>query len=391
MLQNNSTNKIKYAKKYYFKYYINEQKVGANMFLKSAKKKQIGFPRALSYYNYFPYFWGFFNKLGIEIILSAPTTKKTLAQGSALVVTETCLPIKVYVGHVVELVNKGIEKIFVPSIQSIAPKIYNCSKIRGLPDLIRNVVKGDFEIIEATLDKSEDIGLLNFLGQIARQFGIKSEKLIKEANKCGFAVYNNFKLMMQQGLDFESALKNAKEGKVIIKENIEDQAPIHVALVGHGYNIYDKKASMDIYKKLHNLGVKVYDANQLTDEMLRCGINTLDSSEYWANQLEVTGCAGHYLNSDKIDGIITVTAFGCGPDSLMLEDIKRKARNFNKPLLHLTIDEHTGEAGFVTRLEAFCDMLFRNKRRNLTKTLEKTVQNNERTVEKINEVLALKK
>ena len=46
----------------------------------------------------------------------------------------------------------------------------------------------------------------------------------------------------------------------------------------------------------------------------------------------------------------------------MIEDINRKAKNFNKPLLNLTIDEHTGEAGFVTRLEAFCDMLYRKKR-----------------------------
>ena len=50
--------------------------------------------------------------------------------------------------------DKGVKNIFVPSLQSIAPKIYNCSKIRGLPDLVRNVVKGDFNIIEATLDKS---------------------------------------------------------------------------------------------------------------------------------------------------------------------------------------------------------------------------------------------
>ena len=76
----------------------------------------------------------------------------------------------------------------------------------------------------------------------------------------------------------------------------------------------------------------------------------------------MTGCAGHYLNSDLIDRIITVTAFGCGPDSLMIERMARKGKDFNKPILNLTIDEHTGEAGFVTRLEAFCDMLFRKKR-----------------------------
>ena len=358
-----------------------------------AEKKQIGITRALYYYNYFPYYWGFFNHLGIEIVLSSPTTKKTLSDGSSLVVTETCLPIKVYVGHIVDLVNKGIKKIFVPSIQSIAPKIYNCSKIRGLPDLIRNVVKGDFEIIEATLDKSEkNLGLYEFLKQAVKTFGIYDEKLIKEASKAGFVVQNNFRVMMQQGLDFEEALKNAKSGKVVIAPKQED-APgaINVALVAHGYNIYDKKASMDIFKKLKNMGVKVHSAYQLTDGELQSGIRALDTTEYWANQMEVTGCAGHYLKSDKIDGIITITAFGCGPDSLMIEDIKRKAKNFSKPLLNLSIDEHTGEAGFVTRLEAFCDMLFRNKRVKLTRALDNNIETNAKTFENISSVLSLGK
>ena len=46
----------------------------------------------------------------------------------------------------------------------------------------------------------------------------------------------------------------------------------------------------------------------------------------------------------------------------MIERITRRSKQFNKPLLNLTIDEHTGEAGFITRLEAFVDMLYRKKR-----------------------------
>lgn len=126
-------------------------------------EKVIGFPRAMTYYTHYPFWYGFFNHLGIKIVLSDKTTKETVSNGAALVVTETCLPIKIFVGHVLDLIHKGVKKIFVPSIQSIAPKIYNCSKIRGLPDLIRNVVKEDFELIEPTLDKSEkDQGFLYF-------------------------------------------------------------------------------------------------------------------------------------------------------------------------------------------------------------------------------------
>ncbi len=334
-------------------------------------KKIIGIPKAMSYYNYFPFWYGFLNKLGIEIVLSGATTKKTVSQGASLVVTETCLPIKIYVGHVLELIEKGVKNIFVPSIQSIAPKIYNCSKIRGLPDLIRNVVKGDYRIIEATLDKSEkNNDLIDFLKEIAQYYGIKDIEVIKEAQNSGFIVQNNFNTMVQNGLGFDEALKYAKEGQVIIPPK-KEQKPISIALIGHGYNIYDKHSSMDIIKKLEKLDVRVYCAYQLTREQLKGGMDSLNSTLYWANQHEMTGCAGHYLQDDKIDGIITLTAFGCGPDSLMVEDIRRKAKLYSKAHLNLTIDEHTGEAGFITRIEAFCDMLYRNKRAQLAKNRKK--------------------
>ena len=67
----------------------------------------------------------------------------------------------------------------------------------------------------------------------------------------------------------------------------------------------------------------------------------------------------------KIDGIIALSSFGCGPDSLMVDEISYHAKQRKIPVLNLTIDEHTGEAGFVTRLEAFVDMLDRKKRRML--------------------------
>jgi predicted nucleotide-binding protein (sugar kinase/HSP70/actin superfamily) len=337
------------------------------------KEKIIGIPRALTYYNYYPFWYGFFTKLGIKIVLSSPTTKKTVAQGSSLVVSETCLPIKVYVGHVVDLVERGVENIFVPSVQSIAPKIYNCSKIRGLPDLIRNVVKGKFKIIEATLDKSEkNLGLYDFLSAAVAPFKIRDKKLIKEASKAGWVVYNNFMIMMQHGLSFDNALKNATQGNVIIPPQGQEKF-VSVAVVAHAYNIYDTKICMDIFKKLENLGVRAYKAYELTEEQLKKGVVNLSDEIYWANELEMTGCAGHYLANQKIDGIITITAFGCGPDSLMIERMVRKSKSFNKSVLNLTIDEHTGEAGFITRIEAFCDMLYR-KKRNAVKKLDEIIK-----------------
>ena len=331
----------------------------------NANKKVIGFPRAMSYYTHYPFWYGFFNALGIEVVLSDKTTKETVSNGAALVVTETCLPVKIFVGHVLNLLDKGVQKIFVPSIQSIAPKIYNCSKIRGLPDLIRNIIKRDFELIEPTLDKSEkDQGLYKFLAESVACFGITDFDTIRNASKEGWKLYNNFHVMARSGIPYKQAFKNALEGNIIL-DNDENEYMISVAIAAHDYNIFDDHASMKIFDKLKKMGVKVYSSINLTDEKKMEGLNTLEQKMYWANELEMNGTAGHYLKDNKIDGLITVNSFGCGPDSLMVEKISRKAKEFGKPLLILTIDEHTGEAGFITRLEAFVDMLFRKKRRQI--------------------------
>lgn len=330
----------------------------------------IGIPRGMSFYHNYPFYYGFFTDLGIKIVLSDVTTKQTMSNGSSLVVTETCLPIKIYIGHVLNLLDKGIDKIFVPSIQSIAPKIYNCSKIRGLPDLVRNVVKKDFTMIEATLDKSEkNQGLYDFLFEIAAQFGITDMERVKKASKAGWRTYNNFQIMSKSGMSYKQAMNYALQGKVFI-ENQNKEFPISIALISHGYNIFDERASMKIFDKLEKMDVKVYSSLQLSNEQMDDGIKALGQDMYWANEREMTGAAGHFLKDNKIDGLITVTAFGCGPDSLMIERITRKAKAFNKPLLNLTIDEQTGEAGFITRLEAFVDMLFRKKRAKIINNID---------------------
>ncbi len=332
---------------------------------------KIGIPRALGYYNYYPFWCGFFEALGIETILSSHTTKQMVSKGSALVVSETCLPVKVFVGHILDLLEKGVETIYVPSIQSIDHKIYNCSKIRGLPDLVRNVVKKDFLLIEPTLDKSQkDQGFYEYLKESVAPLGITDDEQIKSASKKGWEYQNNFNRMLRSGMSFEQALKTAVSGKVVIKSILKTEN-IKVAVLAHGYNLYDTQVSMRALQKLEKMGIQPYTAEMLTKEQKEEGFKTLETQIYWANEYEMTGAAGYYMDDNDIEGIITITAFGCGPDSIMVERISRFSKKLKKPILNLTIDEHTGEAGFITRLEAFCDMLLRKKR---TKEAQKAVE-----------------
>jgi predicted nucleotide-binding protein (sugar kinase/HSP70/actin superfamily) len=331
---------------------------------------KVGIPRALGYYNYYPFWFGFFQALGVEVISSNPTTKQIISKGSALVVSETCLPVKVFIGHILNLLEKGVDAIYVPSIQSIEHKIYNCSKLRGLPDLVRNVVKKDFLLIEPTLDKSQkDQGFYEYLKESVEPLGITDLEKIKEASKKGWEYQNNFNRMLRSGVEFEKALKTAILGQVIISQKIKE-AEIKVAVIAHGYNLHDNQVSMKAIQKLEKMGIDTFTPEMLTLEQKEEGFKTLETKIYWANEYEMTGAAGYYMNDKEIDGIITITAFGCGPDSIMVERISRFSKRLSKPLLNLTVDEHTGEAGFITRLEAFCDMLIRRKRSSKAKIVE---------------------
>ena len=349
---------------------------------KEIKKQTIGIPRAISYYGNYPFYYGFFTSLGLEIVISDKTTSKIINEGCKYVVSDTCLPVKVYVGHVVNLIEKGCDTIFVPSLQASAYKVNNCSKIRGLPEIIRNVIDKPIRIIDPEINKTEGISFKDFCRKAANEFGIYEEHLIDNAVKNGWNVYNNFRAMTLSGLSFNVALENAIKGNIITK-SIEVVKPLSVVIMAHGYNLFDERVSMNLIKKLDKMGVKAYTSLNISREAAEEAINELGEIQYWANELELTGTAAHYMLNQKIDGIIALSAFGCGPDSLMVEEIQYHAKERNMPMIHLNIDEHTGEAGYLTRIEAFVDMLVRKKRRTLQKqnviNLLHTVAGNNKT------------
>ena len=87
----------------------------------------IGIPRGMSFYHNYPFYYGFFTDLGIKIVLSDITTKETMTRGSSLVVTETCLPIKVYIGHVLNLIDKGVDSDSVPAARTVTLDVGNAA------------------------------------------------------------------------------------------------------------------------------------------------------------------------------------------------------------------------------------------------------------------------
>ena len=115
---------------------------------------RVGIPRALLYYQYYPMWKTFFEELGVEVVVSPPTTQAMLSAGASRVVADTCLPVKVFCGHVISLVDK-CDYVFVPAVRSVQRKVYNCSKFLGLPDMTKAVIPESPPILDIDIDINE--------------------------------------------------------------------------------------------------------------------------------------------------------------------------------------------------------------------------------------------
>jgi len=138
-----------------------------------------------------------------------------------------------------------------------------------------------------------------------------------------------------------------------------------IALIGHPYLLYDEYINHRLIHRLEQADNEVLTPEMLTTEELESAIARLVGRAYWTYEGEVVGAGGHYLQSGA-DGVIGIMTFGCGPDSLMMDMVRRQAARLRAtPFMSLTLEEHTAEAGVVTRLEAFTDMLHRKKRKQV--------------------------
>jgi predicted nucleotide-binding protein (sugar kinase/HSP70/actin superfamily) len=129
-------------------------------------------------------------------------------------------------------------------------------------------------------------------------------------------------------------------------------------VIGHPYNVYDRYISMDLLRKLVNRGVEARTIETVDEADINRHASRLQKPMFWNYGRMAYGAALHMAESGEVDGFICLTSFGCGIDSFVNDLIERHIRRrYGIPLITMTVDEHSGEAGFNTRLEAFIDML----------------------------------
>jgi predicted nucleotide-binding protein (sugar kinase/HSP70/actin superfamily) len=328
---------------------------------------KIGIPRALLYYQYYPAWKTFFEELGAEVVVSPHTTQSMITAGSSRVVADTCFPVKVFLGHVIWLADK-CDRIFIPAIRSVEPRVYNCSKFLGLPDMTRAVIPEAPPFLEIDIDVNQGKNTLYravySLGRNINQNPLK----VRKAGQTAWQSYLDYREYMSRNSvsppqvleDLTDNNSNAGKNSFLDTEGQKGT----IAIIGHPYLIYDEYINHRLIHRLEKAGNKVVTPEMVSSHELKAAVKTVTGGAYWTYEDEVAGAGGYYLEN-KADGVIGIMAFGCGPDSLMMDMVRRySAKLGSTPFMSLTLEEHTAEAGVVTRLEAFTDMVYRRKKAN---------------------------
>jgi len=318
------------------------------------KEITVGIPQALLYYEYYPLWKSFFEGLGVTVIESGSTTKKILDLGEKAAISEVCLPVKVFYGHVLSIKEK-VDYLFIPSMVNVEKGTYFCPKFLGLPDMIKSSLSFLPPIIEPTIDIRE--AKTNFkqsffkVGKILTDDSRKIYQAFYEAQK-------KFKSFLEKNV-LNKEVYSQKHGGAVAG-NLKNM--INIALLGHSYLVHDPFVNLNLISKLKKAGVNVLTAEMVSKKEIRHQLKKLYKPIFWTLSSKTLGAAFHFFQ-EKIDGIIHLTTFECGEDSLIGEIMHQESKkNQSVAYTEFVFDEHTGAAGIDTRTEAFLDMIIRRKR-----------------------------
>ena len=130
-----------------------------------------------------------------------------------------------------------------------------------------------------------------------------------------------------------------------------------VLVTGHCYNVYDRFINGDILRMLDDRGIDALtekDADRGAADEIFCSTPFL-KKPFWEAFARIYGTA--MSMSDTVDGIIYLSSFSCGVDAFVSDMLRLHLGDI--PFMVLKLDEHKGNAGLETRIEAFVDMLER--------------------------------
>ncbi len=309
-------------------------------------RRRVAIPRALVFHDLFPYWRTFFGGLDIELITSDSTNPRIVRRTLEAASVETCLPVKLVYGHVLDLLERDADFIFLPSVinrENPAPgqsaNMY-CPFIPAASHLVRAHVEsngGQHRVLHFPLHLLWNEVGRGELKQLAGQLGVTKRRVIDAADAAAVAQREFYAALRRRGREVLAQLDGTRPAAV---------------LVGRPYNACDPGACQDLPLKVRKLGV-------LPIPMDFLALETVDVSARYGNMFWRSGqdilAAATLIRDDPRLNAIYLTNFNCGPDSFIIGFFREIMGD--KPFLELELDDHMADAGVVTRCEAFFESL----------------------------------
>lgn len=340
----------------------------------------------------------FLEELGHEVITPPVCTNRTLEIGTKYSPEMMCLPFKIFIGNYIESIEKGADTILITG--SCGPcrfGFYSIMQEDILKDLgydvdiivLEGLGEGYLQFIKnlMRLFKSSSIIEISKIAKMALILIKRADNLTDLSNNIrAYAIdknkvnriMDNYSKSTENthGVDELIQLINDTENELRNVEIDLNHSPLKIGIIGEIYTIIEPFVNLNVERKLGDMGVLV-DKSLTPTKWLEHHVfsypfgskeenNKYKLAEPYLNTLvgghgrETIGSAIHYKNLGY-DGVIQILPLNCMPEIVAKSILKTVEKDINMPIMTLVVDEMTGEAGFLTRLEAFVDLISRRK------------------------------
>ncbi|MBI5326129.1 MAG: 2-hydroxyacyl-CoA dehydratase [Ignavibacteriae bacterium] len=320
---------------------------------------KIGIPRILNFYENFPFWSKLFIECGIEIVLSDQSSNEMCDLGCGTVMSENiCYPAKIAHGHIMNLTDSGVDRIFYPIVtfeKNEFPETsncYNCPVISGYPDVIRSSIEPEKKYkvkFDTPNINFKNPGLLrNACYSYIKQFGINKRTFNKA-----------FKLAIKEDEYYKNQLID--KGKELIQKSRAEHRKM-ILLAGRPYQI-DNLINHGIPGMISDFGYDVLTEDSVPpdDRQYLDDLNVMTQWAYPNRIYKVSKWAGSQNDIEYVQ----LNNFGCGPDTIVVDEVKEIIESSGKSFTLIRIDELTNTGSLKLRLRSLVEsMKLRGNYRN---------------------------
>lgn len=308
----------------------------------------IGIPRVLLFYEHFPFWHELFSRCGFTIVISAESTHLAPEKGAGTITSDhLCFPAKLVHRHILNLVAKGVDRIFFPlikfeAVQNVKENSFNCPVVTGYPDLIYNAINPE-EQYNIPLDKPS--------------FSFRNKKLLLQKCRHYFAslgvssrqVHTAFLSAQKKQQAFEQTLR-CKTNE-IIERTAKKGAPLFV-LAGRPYHV-DPLLNQGVPEIINSFNHEYVLAEYLP---LDTDIPPQATPSSWAftNRLYK---AAHFVAGRERTEMIFLHSFSCGPDGVCIDAIKKILTTSAKKLTVIKLDDMQSNDAIRLRIRTLIESL----------------------------------